>query len=97
MNWKLWHLHSEILKGFYASDVYVAAANHIQAQNLAYAAFIKFLDQQLDEMGYFLEVSKWDDQGDYLWARQDLLHRFGQELQGLKAVEGNTAFNIHSG
>lgn len=44
----LWHMHSEVLAGFYASEVYVTAASQSDAVQLAVDAFDTWLKNEVE-------------------------------------------------
>lgn len=88
---KLWHLHSATLKGFYASEVYVAAPNQGAAQELAFDAFLDYLDGCIEDMGFVPGHSLYEDDDDFAEQRQELVEAFNAELSNLKEVPGGAA------
>jgi hypothetical protein len=48
----LWHFHSDVLDGFYASEVYVSAISKPWAVQQALMAFDKWVQYRLSEYGY---------------------------------------------
>lgn len=46
---KLWHMHSDLLGGFYASDVYAAGESLTDAVHVALLAYDRWLGERLEE------------------------------------------------
>lgn len=60
----LWHFHSRVLDGFYASDVYVSAISPAWAVQQAGHAFDRWVKQHVDSYGFIPLIDDgFNDQG----------------------------------
>lgn len=87
----LWHMHSNILDGFYRSDVYVAATHKHGAIRAAMTAFEAWEDKQVYEC-YFHPLIFDLDPEDPGWDERvlELRNNFRKELENkLEKVPGN--------
>lgn len=83
----LWHMHSEILQGFYASEVYVSADNKQSARSFASEAFDRHIKEMEDD--YLCNFLINADPGDAEYPEQfvDLRRRFYDETEKLEELE----------
>lgn len=82
MSKHLWHFHSEVLKGFYGSEVYVVALDHQHAVDQAVMAYDDWL---ADQMGYHPLIED-SDPGDE--------HHKEQSKEARKAFKEEAIFKI---
>lgn len=77
----LWHMHSDILDGFYAAEVYVSAETKDQAVQLGLDAYDAWLENEIKE--YFCDPLTWSNPEDDDYASQAKANRetFLLELQ----------------
>ena len=83
---KLWHLHSETVKGFYASEVFVAAPNQGAAQELAFDAFLIYLDNCIEDLGFIPGHNLDEEDPDFVPRRHALVKAFSAELPRLREI-----------
>lgn len=86
----LWHMHSKVLAGFYASEVYVAAASQSDAVQLAVDAFDIWLKNEVENYWFNpLTYAQPDDPG-YEHAMAQLRVKFiAEAITMLKQVPNN--------
>ena len=83
----LWHFHSEVLKGFYASEVYASARTKGGAIQYAGEAFDNWVKLYHDNMGYWPLI---DDYFDEACKAQEQI----AELRRLLLEEAEAKFKI---
>jgi hypothetical protein len=62
----LWHMHSKVLDGFYASEVYVSAAIKAVAVNKAVEAFNLYIQKEFEDYGFNPLISAFPDDEEYV-------------------------------
>lgn len=86
----LWHAYSKMLQGFYASEVYVVAADQTEAVQLAMVAYDVWLQHETSD--FFYDPLTSADPGDSEYQleaakkRTEFEHEMQQQLQ---VVENN--------
>lgn len=87
MNMSLWHMHSDVLKGFYASEVYVSAYNKQSARASASEAFDRYIKMMEDDLNcnFLTEDMPWDPE--YPTQLSELRRRFYDETDKLEELE----------
>lgn len=90
----LWHMHSAVLKGFYASEVIVMGADKKEAQVQAGLAFGRYISEMEEEYhcNFLTESFPWDPE--YEAEKMKLVERFMQETEKLEQV-GYAGLIIH--
>lgn len=87
MQIKLFHMHSTIVDGFYASEVYVAAPDKDAAEEIAFDTFLEWLDDQIADWCFPCGLDPEDD--DYNEKRNQVIKTFSEELTArLQPVPG---------
>lgn len=77
----LWHMRSDVLDGFYASEVYVSAEDQPQAIEVALQAYDIWLTQQIDDYLYHPLISLDPDDVGYDIVASAKRTEFAQELR----------------
>lgn len=84
---KLWHMHSETLKGFYASEVFAAGEDETTAIEAALRAYDYWLAEQIREYLIHPLVNMETDEDGYELEARKVREAFHSELKGkLKSV-----------
>lgn len=95
---KLWHMHSDVLQGFYASEVYVAATSRSFALIKGMEAYDRHISEYIESIGIHPLISdNWPE--DELFKEQALAKRneFSIELsQKLKALDHQATIQVRS-
>ena len=95
---KLWHMHSDVLDGFYSSEVYVAATSRSFALIKGMEAYDRYIEEYLDCFGIHPLI--WDNfPEDPLFKEQSLAKRneFSIELnQKLKPLDQPAIIQVRS-
>jgi hypothetical protein len=95
----LYHAHSAVLRGFYQSDVFVAADNDESAVWKAVTAFKRYAKGQMDNYTLSDHTSEWIDQDEpgHEAQLQALCDAFEAEMRArLAPVGGNAAIMVKS-
>lgn len=77
----LWHMHSDVLEGFYASEVYIAADDQPQAIEVGLQIYKTWLDKEIADYGYDPLTHNDPDDEDYKNEALEKRLQFQQELR----------------
>ena len=76
----LWHMHSNVLQGFYASEVYVIASTKEEAIQRALVAYDAWLKEQVDDYCFDPLTSAFPGEPDYPADAAAVRAKFAAEL-----------------
>jgi hypothetical protein len=78
---RLWYMRSEVLNGFYRSEVYAVGRRKEEAIHNATQAYDRYIKQQLEEFGALFLINASDpDDPDFKKEAQELREKFIKEL-----------------
>jgi hypothetical protein len=90
----LWHMHSEVLQGFYSSEVIVMASDKNEARVQAGLAFERYITQMVEDFSCNFLVSSFPWENEYKAELMQLTQRFMEETEKLEQV-GFASLIIH--
>lgn len=92
----LWHMHSEILKGFYQSDIYVIAACRTAARITSILALNRHITEEAENFSYSFLVGEDPLDPEFEPKRSILLTNFALETQNLTKVNSGCIIALKS-
>jgi hypothetical protein len=88
---KLWHMHSEVLRGFYASEIYLVAETREVAIDLAIHAFKTWVESEEADYSYNPLIEAWPGEFEYPEQLRNLYDDFRTEAKAKLAVVSENA------
>lgn len=85
----LWKFDSELLGGFYVSEIITAAPDRAVAAQQILDVFLAWADEEISEGGYLPGLDPFDERRDSAHGRMELLSEFADRMRAeLRATGG---------